>query len=249
MLLSAEFTDPRLVAVYDAVNSYDPNTQPDFYIGLAHELGAKSVLDIGCGTGLITHELIRQSFTVTGVEPSPAMIAVARSHPHAEHARWIHGDASSLPEGEGDLAFMSGHVAQFFLTDQSWRDALSAMHTALRPGGCLSFESRNPLARGWESWSAENRQTTFDTNAGTIETWSEVEDVNDGFVSCVIHYHFLDRHQELVAHTTLRFRTIEELEQSLREAGFMVEQAYGDWDRRPLDERSSREIILVARRT
>ena len=48
-----EFTDPRLVAVYETVNAYEPGTQPEFYLGLAAEVGARSVVDLGCGTGLI----------------------------------------------------------------------------------------------------------------------------------------------------------------------------------------------------
>jgi hypothetical protein len=35
--LSAEFTDPRLVAAYDTLNVYEPGTQPDFYLELARE--------------------------------------------------------------------------------------------------------------------------------------------------------------------------------------------------------------------
>jgi hypothetical protein len=45
----AEFTDPRLVAIYDTVNSYANDTQPRFYLQLAAELGAASIVDLGCG--------------------------------------------------------------------------------------------------------------------------------------------------------------------------------------------------------
>ena len=37
-----EFTDPRQVAMYDAVNSYEPGSQPDFYLGVAEEIGAQN---------------------------------------------------------------------------------------------------------------------------------------------------------------------------------------------------------------
>ena len=50
----AEFTDPRLVAVYDTINAYDAGTQPDFISRLAAELRATAIVDLGCGTGLIT---------------------------------------------------------------------------------------------------------------------------------------------------------------------------------------------------
>ena len=47
-----EFSDPRLVAVYDTVN---PIAEYEtFYLDLAAKLSASSIIDIGCGTGLLT---------------------------------------------------------------------------------------------------------------------------------------------------------------------------------------------------
>src|ERR671911_1404470 len=103
-----EFTDPRLVAVYETVNAYEPGTQPDFYLGLAAEVGARSVVDLGCGTGLLTRELALRGYEVTGVDPAPAMLEVARRRPGGDRVRWLHGDAGLLDEGRADLAVMSG---------------------------------------------------------------------------------------------------------------------------------------------
>ncbi len=38
------------------------------------------VVDLGCGTGIFSRELIRAGFDVLGVDASPAMIALAREH-------------------------------------------------------------------------------------------------------------------------------------------------------------------------
>ncbi len=51
--------------------------------------------------------------------------------------------------------------------------------------------------------------------------------------------------EEVVADAERRFRSVQELRDSLDAAGFVVTQAYGDWDRSPVDARSP-EIILVA---
>ncbi|MDQ1510006.1 MAG: hypothetical protein QOG50_1850, partial [Actinomycetota bacterium] len=74
----AEFADPRLVAIYETVNAYGPDTQPRFYSQLACELGATSIVDLGCGTGLITRDLAREGYRMTGIDPAPAMIDLAR---------------------------------------------------------------------------------------------------------------------------------------------------------------------------
>jgi ubiquinone/menaquinone biosynthesis C-methylase UbiE len=84
------------------------------------------VADIGCGTGVLASELARRECLVTGVDPSPAMLDVARHRPDGERVRWIEGDASLLDEAEYDLAIMTGHVAQVITDDQRWRETLAA---------------------------------------------------------------------------------------------------------------------------
>jgi SAM-dependent methyltransferase len=242
--LSPEFTDPRLVAVYDALNAYAPGTQPDFYLRTAHECGARSVVEVGCGTGLISRLFLADGFDVTGIDPSGPMLDVARARPGAEAVRWIEGDLDALDVTGADFAFMAGHVAQFFVSDESWRHALHVLHGALRSGGHLAFESRNPAARGWETWG--ERTTVVDPVAGPVERWGEVHDVSGDVVSGSTHVRFLRDGDELVVDgPRLRFRSVDELRRTLDEAGFAVTQAYGDWDRRPLDA-ASPEIILVA---
>ncbi len=240
-----EFTDPRLVAVYETVNAYEPGTQPDFYLGLAAEVGARSVVDLGCGTGLITRELAQRGYQVTGVDSAPAMVEVARSRPGGERVRWVVGDAGRLGDAGADLAIMSGHVAQFFVRDDEWAAALTALRRALRPGGHLTFESRDPRAREWERWTADARRTYDDPAAGPVEVWAEVSDVRDGVVSYDNHYAFLATGEEVVSPTRLRFRTREELTRTLADTGFAVEEVYGGWDRRPPGPGTG-ELVVVA---
>ena len=243
-----EFTDPRLVAIYDTVNPYEADAQPGFYLGLAAELGATSIVDLGCGTGQITCALARHGYRMIGVEPSPAMLDVARHRAGGEGVHWVDGGAGALGTPGADLAIMTGHVAQFFLTDESWRAALLAFHRALRPGGHLSFESRNPEAREWDRWARSERVRVDDPVAGPIETWIEVDDVRDAIVSYAIHYAFLATGEELVAtDQQLRFRSEAELTESLADASFAIERLYGNWDRRPAGP-TNPELIVVASR-
>ena len=206
-----------------------------------------SVVDLGCGTGLITCELARRGHRMIGVEPSAAMLEIARRRPDADQVTWICGDYDRVGTPDVDLAIMSGHVAQFFVDDESWQAMLAAVYAALRPGGKLAFESRNPLARAWEQWTPGARVSVHDPVVGRIDTWAEVADVTNDVVSYTNHYLFADRDEELLSPLRLRFRTLEELTRTLAGAGFAVEAVYGDWDRRPAT-RATRELVVVARR-
>ena len=241
----AEFADPRLAAVYDTINAYGPGEQLDFYRELAVEIGAASIVDLGCGTGLITRVLAGLGFRMTGLDAAPAMVEVARQRPFGDQVDWIVGPVDRLGTPNADLAIMSGHVAQFFVTDADWSAALHGLRRALRSAGTLAFESRNPDARGWEQWTRNFAVTVEDPVAGRIETWSEVSDVRDGIVTYTNHYRFAATGDELVSSARLRFRSQLELTESLAAAGFTVERVYGDWDRGPVTS-TAPELIVVA---
>lgn len=246
-MTTPEFTDPRQVAIYDAVNSYEPGTQPDFYLGVAKEASAETVIDLGCGTGIITLEFARRGYRMIGVDPSPVMLQVAMHKSGADGVQWVEGDAGRLGTPGADLAFMSGHVAQFILSDADWLEALAGVHEALRAGGYLAFESRDPRAREWERWTGRKRIIPA-SPYGRIESWTEVTGVEGDVVYAVGHRRLLRSNEELISPFVLRFRSEELLRQSLTSSGFSVENVFGDWDRRS-SAPGERELIVVARKS
>jgi SAM-dependent methyltransferase len=243
--LDEHYVDPRLVAMYDLENTGRDDV--DFYVALAAELEAKRILDLGCGTGVLARELAIPGREVTGVDPAAAMLAFARTQPGAERVQWVDGDASALGKPEADLLLMTGNVAQVFLDDAEWRSTLAAIHAALRPGGYLAFESRNPVDRAWERWTREATYGRLDTPDGSVESWIEVLSVGDGLVSMEGHNVFVATGEVMVVNSVLRFRSFEEITKALEDSGFTVEHVFGDWSKGPFMS-TSRMMIFVARR-
>ncbi|HEU5100231.1 MAG TPA: class I SAM-dependent methyltransferase [Roseiflexaceae bacterium] len=245
MKLDLHYVDRRLVELYDIDNPRGADT--DFYIRLAAELGARTIVDLGCGTGLLTRELAVDDRRVIGVDPAPAMLAYARRQPGAERVQWIDGDAGALGTPAADLLIMTGNVAQVFLDDAEWAATLRAIHAALRPGGHLAFESRNPDDRAWERWNREATYTRGESPHGPMETWLELVGMGNGRVRFEGHNVFNGTGEVLVVGSELRFRSQAELTASLIDSGFSLEHVYGDWARGPITS-ASRVMVFVARR-
>lgn len=240
-----DFTNPRLVAIYDTVNAYEPQSQLDFYASFVGPDHPATIVELGCGTGIISRRLAADGHGIIAIDPSPAMIAAAKQHPDGKRVHWVVGDASDS-DMDIDFAFMSGHIPQFMLTGREWHWTLSKLRSCLNTEGVLAFESRNPFAREWESWTRDNRTTVHDPVAGLIEKWSEVSDLTNNVLSYTNHYLFQNNGEEIVAPNMLRFRSQDELVDAVTQEGFVVESIYGDWDRRPATA-DAREIIIVAR--
>ena len=208
-----------MATIYDAVDG-DRNDL-DLYVALVEEVGARSVLDLGCGTGSLAGRLARRGIEVIGVDPAAASLAVARQKPHAESVRLIEGDASTLPPLQVDAATMTGNVAQVFLGDREWGAVLRALHRALRPGGTLLFEVRDPSREAWRGWTKEQSYRELGLpGSGTVETWVEVTDVRLPLVSFRSSFVFSDDGAVFTSTSTLRFRSRAEITASVERAGF-----------------------------
>ena len=249
-----EFYDPRLVAVYNTVCALGDEKQ--FYIKLAKDLSTKTIVDLGCGTGLLTIELAKLGYQMIGVEPSKLMLDVAIKNSEGLDIKWIQGDANSFEEFNADLAIMTGHVAQFHLEDEQWQNVLKLIYKSLKPGGYLAFESRNPDVQPWNNpnqenntdWYAPNLHKKFhDPKEGEIEYRAKLIEVDGQKDTSEGHYLFTKTGEELTSKNTLIFRTREEIERFLKGADFSIENVYGNWDWSEASTESP-EFIFVAKK-
>ncbi|MEO6512058.1 MAG: class I SAM-dependent methyltransferase [Nocardioides sp.] len=233
------FADRRLAGVYDPL---DPDRSDlDAYVGIVEELGARTVLDVGCGTGTFAVLMAGRGVDVTGVDPAGASVDVARGKPGAERVRWVVGEIDAVADLRFDLVTMTANVAQVFLTDEAWRSVLATAYAVLLPGGHLVFETRDPAREAWLEWTKGASLTSADVaGEGHVQSWVETTHVDGELVTFRATLVFEDA--TLTSQSTLRFRDRGTVAHDLEAAGFVP------LDVRDAPDRPGRELVFVAQR-
>jgi SAM-dependent methyltransferase len=132
------------------------------------------VVELGCGSGLLTRYLVDAGHRVIATDASPAMLDLARAYATgAQEIRELVLPDDSIPQADAIVSI--GHVLSYLPDPEAIDRALVAIAEALRPGGLLAIDrviSRTPRRcrasrsmRGWptggpSSPSAPRRRPT-----------------------------------------------------------------------------------------
>jgi 2-polyprenyl-6-hydroxyphenyl methylase/3-demethylubiquinone-9 3-methyltransferase len=106
-------------------------------------LAGKTALDVGCGAGLLTEPLARLGASVTGIDASPEVIAVAREHAEAM-ALAIDYRAGDVQEFQCQFDLVTAMEVIEHVADPS--TFLKALARRLAPGGLLILSTPNATA-------------------------------------------------------------------------------------------------------
>jgi SAM-dependent methyltransferase len=110
-----------------------PFNHNDFYHSLLLRQappGARTALDVGCGTGKLARRLARQGLSVTGIDVSERVLSVARAI-GPDHIVYRHEDAK---QATGRYDFITCVAALHHMPP----DALTRLRCLLNPGGVLA---------------------------------------------------------------------------------------------------------------
>lgn len=238
------YRDPDLAQFYDLENRWGPDL--DYCLRLAED--ARSVLDLGCGTGQLAARL-SEGRHVVGVDPAAAMLEIARQRPQGERVNWVEADARRVRlEQRFDLVVLTGHAFQVFLTSEDQRAVLLTIAKHLAPAGRFIFDTRNPAAEEWLEWLPGNSRRRFEApGLGVVEAWNDaVYDAASGIVTYQTHYRIAGSDRLYSASSDIRFTDRAPLTALLNEAGLVVDQWLGDWNGGSCDP-TSPEFIPTGR--
>ena len=101
-----------------------------------------SLLDIGCGVGLIHRHLASSFRTIAGVDVAGEALAAA--HAGNPSIRYDHYDGRRLPCADSAFDAAIAICVMHHVPPAQWRDFVAEAWRALRPGGVLMIFEHNP---------------------------------------------------------------------------------------------------------
>lgn len=244
-----EFSDP---ANYDIEEGDRSAARIAFYSDLARAMGGP-VLEIACGSGLVTLPIAAQGLEVTGLDLAHSMLDHAREKARQQklEIEWVEADARSFDIGKRfNFILLTGNAFQAFLRREDQAALLASVKKHLAPNGIFAFETRNPAGHDLSDRLEETFEYRYSSVEGNpvavsytqrydpiqqIMYWTTFRRWNDG-----------TRDHKKETHIACRFTHPQELEALLYYNGFQITEQYGNWNRETLLP-SSLEMINLCR--
>ncbi|WP_237418575.1 class I SAM-dependent DNA methyltransferase [Halobacillus litoralis] len=106
-----------------------------------HGITGSRILDVGCGTGEITHRLDQEGYQMTGVDLSEEMLAVAQQKNPRSSIQWLKQDMTELEFPVSfDTVISYCDVFNYLQEPEQVKASFNRVHAALEEGGLFLFD-------------------------------------------------------------------------------------------------------------
>jgi SAM-dependent methyltransferase len=211
-------------------------------------------LEIGCGSGRLLAPLIKDGFTVEGLELSAEMLDLCRKN-HPSVTAVLH--QGNMNEWQTDRKYQSIMIPAFSLQLSPDPPAtLRHMASLLETGGALYFSTFTPLAEmigelPENEWYADHFCPMTEANIATVHTRHEIN-CNAQILKREHHYQILDREGRTLAehHSEqyIRWYTRQQWKKHLVDAGFEIEKQIPDFKPKRQSLAQAQILSTIARK-
>jgi SAM-dependent methyltransferase len=230
------------------------------YAGFSARLESEAVLELACGTGRLLLPLAASGARVTGVDLSPAMLAIAREKVTAAHlherVRLVQGDMRTVDLDQRYGLVVIGLNSLMHLDRQAAQlEALQVAARHLAPGGRLVVDLFNPEVAlpdaQQEGQLFLHCLKVLPGGTHLLHFQSPRVDRAAQMVTMTNYYDEMPPDGQVRRHMapfTLRYVTAGELRLLVRQAGLEVEALYGTYELDPFENDSPRLLAVAAHR-
>lgn len=252
--------------MYDRISRYYDQSQAafaediPFMLALAEQTGSP-ILELGCGSGRLLLPLARAGYVVTGVDSSPAMLALAEARLAQEEAAvrervsLLPGDMTGdyLPAEAGTMALAIVGINTFMHLDEGQSlAALRQVARLLQPDGRLFIDVANPfdLANAGTEPAWEQEQEWIDTATGHVVRQLATYESVEGAQAVDVSWAFEEvAGDEAIERTESRMRYHyiypHQFDLLLARCGLQLAALYGGYDWGQFEIESDRLLVLA----
>jgi SAM-dependent methyltransferase len=201
------------------------------------------VLELGCGTGRITHPLVQAGIDVVGVDRSAEMLARG-SH----RGDVVRADIRTLPFRPGSFAMVLAPygILQSLTRPRDLLQTLAAVARVIKPGGTFGIDLV-PDVPNWREY-ADKVQLRGKAGAAHLTLIESVRQDRKRRLTTFEQCYVERRGSRTRTHRfalTFRTLTVPAMTKALERAGFRIETVLGDYRGRAWDPQAGVWIILA----
>jgi ubiquinone/menaquinone biosynthesis C-methylase UbiE len=241
---------------YD-IADWDRSPEIGFYTDLVPDR-ARSLLELGCGTGTITIPMAQKivarhgaaAARIVGLDISDRMLAIARER--APDIEWISGDMRApAVSGPFDIITCCFHVLQTLHRDEDILQCLRSVHRLLARDGVFSFNIYQPNLDFLRAPRPDRIVRNF-TDKGRTLAVLERGGYDEARRILNSEWQVIDPDKPDAPPLATMIQNIRqyfpaEIERFLKDTGFVIVERYGDYDRSPFTPSSKRQVVVCGR--
>ncbi|MFQ5604118.1 MAG: class I SAM-dependent DNA methyltransferase [bacterium] len=131
----------ELAAIYHEMypKLIDYDREFEFYHAVLSKCSCTHLLEIACGSGLLSQRFLEANYHFCGLDLSEEMLAIARQT--LGQGRFIRGDMRNLPcKQTFDAVILTGRSLVYLIHNQEIHDTFKGIHDILKTDGKLIFD-------------------------------------------------------------------------------------------------------------
>ena len=225
----------------------------DFYRGCAVRYGGP-VLELATGTGRLAIPIARDGLEVVGLDSSPEMLSRANEKARAActSVTWVHADMRSFDLGrQFQFIFIASNSLSHLYSRADLEAFLACVRRHMSQTARFVLEVFNPsLALLARPPDQRTPMSTFtDTRSGIQVSISKTIQYDSASQISRETWYFRDEStgEEEAVPLHLRMFFPQEIDALLYYNGFHTEEKFGDYEERPFDHSSRKQIIMCVR--
>ncbi len=247
------FSSPEYLKLYEHRNTHDAKLLIDLLFKNIKLKPKSRILDLACGNGRHSILFAAKGFDTLGIDLSEFLIKQAKKQLSGEYIRYknnIKFEIRDMRElnhkNEFDLVVNLFSSFGYFASQKDNEKVIKGISIALKQDGYFLFDFLN-------NTYLRNNLVPFDIKKSAGESAIQIRSIHHGFVTKEIYIlsqrkpgHYYPK----ILHFTERIRlySLEDFQRMFKDYNLRIIKALGDYNGSKFNEKSSKRLIIIAKK-